>query len=418
MDKNGIAWKWENSLIYSDDGLNKIRSTKFKANEIYLIEVVCEDLGAINAVGGNLIGTVVDNVTLDLNKIFADAALRQSGDIYNCFSQTGILTYQDQNARIGQSVETDSELRNRRFLFSNVGAKNSLESIYAQLLSIEGVKDCYIYNATDGEIKTSINGIPTGDECGPLANSIYPIIYLDEGISIPDQTIGEVLYNNLSPGIRCKTAFDTNNTSNIPYGGKFHQYNVPRNNGVASATGTNYVTYVQWKQATSNNPKIEFGLKINENAGVSNTASALSGALQNKIIDSVISYLNNIKINEPIVQQDLVNVIMNCYQGRIPLYEVIGLYESSEDSTAGATGYPFLFYSYRGSFKNFSTPQPMSYSGKDVYTTISRFYYDKNKSGEYSFEFGNWNISSSEKINSYKVIIGTGGLFPELKTNS
>lgn len=413
IDKNGFVWKWTNQT--NTDGTYL---TTFTANEIYLINVVCEDLGSINAVGGNLIGTVVDNVTLDLNKIFADAALRQSGDIYNCFSQTGILTYQDQNARIGQSVESDSELRNRRFLFSNVGAKNSLESIYAQLLSIEGVKDCYIYNATDGEIKTSIDGTPTGDECGPLANSIYPIIYLDEGISIPDQTIGEVLYNNLSPGIRCKTAFDTDNTTNVPYGGKLHEYKVPQNILTNPANGTKYVTYVQWKQAKSNNPKIEFGLKINENAGVSNTASALSGALQNKIVDSVISYLNNIKINEPIVQQDLVNIIMNCYQGRIPLYEVIGLYESSEDSTAGATGDPFLFYTYRGSFGDFSTPQPMSYSGKDVYTTISRFYYNKSKRGEYSFEFGNWNISSSEKTNCYKVIIGTGGLFPELKTNS
>lgn len=412
LDKNGFVWKWTNQK--NTDGQNL---TTFTKGEIYLINVVCEDVGSINAVGGNLIGTVVDNVTLDLNKIFEDAALRQSGDIYNCFSETGILTYQDQNAKIGQSLESDSSLRNRRFLFSNIGAKNSLESIYAQLLSIEGVKDCYIYNATDSNAPTKFMDTPTGDECGPKANSIYPIIYLEEGISIPDQTIGEVLYNNLSPGIRCQTIFSPTHTGNAPYGGELHKYDVPQNIPTTPATDAKYVTYVQWKQAKSSNPKIEFGLEINENSGVPNTTSALSDDLQNKIIDSVISYLNNLKINEPIVQQDLVNIIMNCYQGRIPLYKVIGLYESTEEDLTGATGNPFLFYSYFANGYQYKSPHPSLFF-RDVYTTISRFYYDKSKIGEYSFEFNEWNISSSEKKFCYKVTVGSGALYPELKSTT
>ena len=422
IDKNGLIWKWTNQENADGSYL-----TTFTKNEIYLINVVCEDLGPINAIGGNLISFSSEDVNSLLNQIFETPIMRQSGDIYNCISETGILTYQDQNAKIGQTVESDSSLRNRRFLFSNIGAKNSLESIYAQLLSIEGVKDCYIYNATDGAFDTIINDIPTGDGCGPLDNSIYPIVYLEEGISIPDQTIGEVLYNNLSPGIRCKTVFTIDNAGVLPYGGKLHQYNVPRTVPANSETNPKYVTYVQWKQVKSNDPKIEFGLKINEDAGVSNTASALSSALQNKIVDSVISYLNNLKINEPIVQQDLVNIIMNCYQGRIPLYEVIGLYEEVtttakpnsgnpiENSVVGATGSPITFFEYYNYSAKYADPVPNLYKNEIVYNTISRFYYDKNKNGEYSFTFGTFKTDETRLVDCYKVIIGTSALFPELK---
>lgn len=88
----------------------------------------------------------------------------------------------------GDTGESDSEFRTRRNRSMNIPSQGFDESTESQLLNLSDIVDCKVYDNRSNEV---VNGIP--------AHGIWVII---EGGTAEE--VGEIIYNNLPPGIPMK----------------------------------------------------------------------------------------------------------------------------------------------------------------------------------------------------------------------
>lgn len=118
-----------------------------------------------------------------------------AGSIVQAIGNQYLEVSQPTNANLGNDAETDSELRARRA--QSVGATGAtvLEALAGALLSITAIRDVKIYNNNTNSNTTALDRTVIGP------HSIYVIVRREDGIIVPDSTIGQLISDMLTPGI-------------------------------------------------------------------------------------------------------------------------------------------------------------------------------------------------------------------------
>ncbi|MEG2273477.1 MAG: baseplate J/gp47 family protein, partial [Acinetobacter sp.] len=197
--------------------------------------------------------------------------------IYETLTVMNLNVSQPTSAIRGNTQETDSELRQRRAQSSGANGIGILESLVGALLEISGINDVSIYNNNTLAAVTAKDGTSIG------AHNIYVIIRLQEGLNVADATIGELIYNKLTPGI------NTTISTAVSANGIAKKYDfIPQMLGVAI---TFINRHVYWKQAKSINPTIT--------TKITPTVYFTENEIPT-IAQAVYDYTNNIKLGDAI----------------------------------------------------------------------------------------------------------------------
>lgn len=237
IDKAGTEWISSSSVTLSP-------------NESIELKVTCTEPGSVDA---------------------------PAGWIYQTFIIMNLSVSQPEDAIRGNNEESDIELRKRRAQSSGANGISVLESLVGALLEITGIEDVRIYNNNNLTSTTAADGtlIP--------AHNIYIILRKQLGLNIADSTIGELIYNKLTPGI--KTTLSTADISN----GIVKQYTfIPQMLGV-TISFINQMSY--WKQAVPIKPQIT--IKLLPTPYFTENEFAV-------IAQRVYDYANNVKLGEAI----------------------------------------------------------------------------------------------------------------------
>ena len=156
---------------------------------------------------------------------------------------------------------------------------NALEGLKAELMSISGVDDVYIYDG--GYVHKSL------DETEVKIAQIYLVIKYKD---VDNKTIGNIIYNKLTPGVStAKTIDDPNNTNRT--------YTIEKKFGKETIKLNYY-----WKQCKSINPKIEVKYTINKNYNENN--------VKDDIIKNVKNVTYNTKLGEVLSIGDIMSAVM------------------------------------------------------------------------------------------------------------
>ena len=200
------------------------------------------------------------------------------GDIQTA-SPADYILYQIDYPDVGTYKETDGELRSRRKYELNGKSVNVLEGLKAELMSISGVDDVYIYDG--GYVHKSL------DETEVKIAQIYLVIKYKD---VDNNTIGNIIYNKLTPGVSTvKTIDDPNNTNRT--------YTIEKKFGKETIKLNYY-----WKQCKSINPKIEVKYTINKNYNENN--------VKDDIIKNVKNVTYNTKLGEVLSIGDIMSAVM------------------------------------------------------------------------------------------------------------
>lgn len=200
-----------------------------------------------------------------------------AGWIAQTLTVMNLSVTQPDDAIRGSTEETDTELRKRRAQSSGANGITVLESLVGALLEVTGIEDVSIYN------NNTLAAVSAKDGTSIAAHNMYVIIRQQKGLNIDDATIGELIYNKLTPGIKTtpSTAASTN--------GEAKQYEfIPQMLGVT----INYLDqFVYWKKAVPIKPTITIKLKP--------TIYFTENEFET-IAQEVYNYVNNIKLGDPI----------------------------------------------------------------------------------------------------------------------
>lgn len=227
---------------------------------------------------------------------------------------------QPNNAILGETQESDTQLRARRAQSSGADGVTVLESLIGALLEISGINDVRIYNNNSLFEQTAL------DSTKISAHSVYVIIRQTEGLNIDDSIIGELIYNKLTPGIK------TVQSSAASTNGELKQYEfIPQLLNVA-VTFLSQMVY--WKKAIPIHPTIT--IKITPTNNFVETEF-------DDIFESVTRYTDNILISESI---DASQVFMSVFEAD-PTFKGQRTYSVLPSNvTVANTANPDTYYKY------------------------------------------------------------------------
>lgn len=179
----------------------------------------------------------------------------------------------------GQRQETDADLRARRAQSSGSVGSTVLESLVGSLLELSGIRDAKIVNAT--------SATTASDGTSLAAHSVYIITRVEQNVQISDDTVGQLIYDKLTPGILTNETADTTN-------------GISKSVSIAPLSETDKIDSVAqtiyWKQAKSVVPQIQIVL---------NTFEYFTEQEISTISNSMISYLNDLQIGTSLTAQDI-----------------------------------------------------------------------------------------------------------------
>ena len=201
IDKSGLEWKAENDQT-------------FTPNQTVSLQVFCSQEGVIQAPAGWIYQMIDASMPITVEQPLA--------------------------ANLGTEAESDGALRARRAQSSGAAGTTTLGSLTGALLGISGIKDVKIFNNNTSTDQTLSDG-STLDK-----HSIYVVVRLEEGRTVPDSTIGTLIYEKLTPGIHSCECLDSSATA------KSYKY-------IAEVSDVHQEIldqYVYWKQASSIHPII------------------------------------------------------------------------------------------------------------------------------------------------------------------
>ena len=200
-------------------------------------------------------GTTLPDGTTDTQSIIVECrepgpVEAPAGWIDNTIEMLPIIIEQPSDANIGQKQESDASLRARRAQSTGADGTTVLESLVASLFEISGIRDVKIYNNN--------TGVPylSKDNTNVPNHGVYIILRKEEGITVDDSIIGEIIYNKLTPGI--SSTESTDNTTGNP---KSYDY-IPSKEDVQI---TLFQSTMYWKEAIPVNPEIEIVLNTFDN---------------------------------------------------------------------------------------------------------------------------------------------------------
>lgn len=276
LDKNGTYWFWINPLDI--DGNQLVTFTKDKITEI---SVTCETTGPIDAIGGNLL------VNHTLDEIFANISYRNTGDINSC-TTSDYLVYQDENAVVGQSIESDSDLRSRRLKSLGQAGSTVLENMQGRLMSIPGVLDVIIYSNNTQDIMTVYNIEIQRNTVLPVVCAQNTVLQLAETGSgsragyYKYSSIGDAVYNTITPGIATK-------------GNAYYEVKIAEN----------VTNVVSWKQTSPMSPAFQITLTPANQADV----NTITDQQCKNIYLSLANYFNNLRMDATVYGDVLSQII-------------------------------------------------------------------------------------------------------------
>lgn len=157
IDKAGTEWVFEGNL-------------NLAVGESAEISVKCQTLGAVEA---------------------------PAGWIYQTVNVTTIQVTQESDAIVGRTEESDAELRARVTGYSASTGLTTIDSLRSALLNVEGVRDVMIWNNNTDKALA-----PGGSGFSIPAHSVAISIRKDEGITLDDKRIADIIHEKLTPGIR------------------------------------------------------------------------------------------------------------------------------------------------------------------------------------------------------------------------
>lgn len=318
IDRAGNEWQWDNPKIY---GFNNQYEKVWEPNEIKLLDnVYCVSYGSINAYGNKNI-----NIT-DWN--FND--IENNGDIYQTIDYGTFQVCQVQDATPGYEQESDNELRVRYAMSAGAQSVSVLSGLKSALLDIAGIKDCWLYNgiATDN---TSTDYKTMSDNTKVNLHDIYICLRYMEGIEVSNATIGNLIYNKLTPGIRAFFAISENES--LKYGEK-KDYTIDKSSTLKY--------HIYWKKCTPIN-LTDYKISINirllpdiydypnmENRETNNLAQTL---VETNIANAIINYLNNIPLGTQLMLTQLNSVIQaaDITKNGMPTFVVLKSTSESDD---------------------------------------------------------------------------------------
>lgn len=166
VDKAGITWRVQGDVTIP------AYSTQLSRLGVVSVTAVCEELGPVEAPAG-----WIDRVA-QIN------------------SETSYLTIEQPSAaRVGETAESDSSLRARRSKSVGIQGTTILESLVGELLSLTGIKDVKIVENQNSSNSSCDDGTIL------KSHSIYIVLRYDDAITVDNATIGNIIYQKLTPGI-------------------------------------------------------------------------------------------------------------------------------------------------------------------------------------------------------------------------
>ena len=296
VDDTGTVWTYNGSPI-------EISSS---AADATVITVECNELGAVKA---------------------------NAGSISKTLEASYFEVSQPNDANVGLEEESDADLRARRTQSTGAQGITVLESIVGSLLDVVGIKDVQIINnnTSSAASQTDTTSVP--------AHSIYVIVRREPGIAVTDETIGTIIYNKLTPGI--KTTQFTTSANGIA-----HSYSKMLSPLVS---WVNQVVY--WKEAIGIHPSCSITITKNQFFAGDSTTNAVANAIKN--------YLNNIKLSEMPTANDM--IITATYAD--PTFKGRSTYSIKAVDISGISTNPNTFFNY--------TTASTSTSGDDITITFS-----------------------------------------------
>ena len=253
VDVNGNIWYARN-----------IEGFTLKKGEPQTILFTCSQLGPITAPKGTIDRVVNNDVSINVS--------------------------QEQDANVGFNVESDSSLRQRRN--QTLGSRGStvLESLSASLLNLTGIKDVKIYNNDTGSTITA------KDNVSIISHDVYIIIRKEPNITLSDSTVGSIIYEKMTPGIR--TTEFKNGTDGVAHSFQYVQRILNQ------TIDSDIKQMVYWKEATPVNKEIKIIIAPTVYFAIEGESTI------NKISQKVMSSLNSKALGEDVSDRDLWNTVL------------------------------------------------------------------------------------------------------------
>lgn len=296
-DNAGNDWQWLNPVDYTST-----TSVVFLTNVATAITATACKLGPIAAPEG----TVFETVNL---------------------SGLQVKMEEGTSATLGQSRETDAELKTRRFRSLGQSGRTVIDSLQANLLNLSGMEDVWVFANNTGTQQTMI------DNQEVASHDVYAVTYPQHNVNVPNAIVGEAIYNALTPGIK---------TPNVALNGKSLTIQV------ADAIETK----LQWKQAPEQADVFHIYLKLTSAGETDNSLG--STAQKSQIKNSILTYLNNVRLGQQVDLQELAQIIQSVdfktKKYGNATYNVAGITrnneEGSETTIPGAYTLPLARYYY------------------------------------------------------------------------
>lgn len=176
----------------------KIRNTGVAPVEIYRSMLFVDKAGTEWAFAGE---TFELSPSLEYTQIFvvcsiAGEVVAPAGWIDKTIELNYIEVVQEQNASVGSAQESDSDLRARRNQSSGANGTTTMSALVGALLNVSGIDDVKIYNNNLGSTTTA------ADTTSIAPHSVYVVVRQRDGVTISDTTLGTIIYERLTPGIR------------------------------------------------------------------------------------------------------------------------------------------------------------------------------------------------------------------------
>ena len=269
MDKSGNEWVWYNPVDYNGQKTVTIPSmlgTPTNYVPYGPLEFRCKSFGSVSASGD-------PNPSDNWQTVYERSPDVRGGDIYQTIDAGNFQVYQKNAAIAGKDLESDSSLRSRRNLSFGISGATVQNSLIANLLDIEGVDDVWVFNNNTGAPKTMDDGVSVAN------HDVYVVVWKDPSLNATDtmfdEAVGSAIYDQLTPGV-LTTAYSG-------AGGVSRNLTIP--------LSPNINTTMYWKQCVGAAPSIKVtGSIINQ--------STLSTEQEQAIMDSLITYFNNIRVDE------------------------------------------------------------------------------------------------------------------------
>lgn len=209
-------------------------------------------------------------------------------------------------AKVGLYEESDASLRFRRSRSSGINSITVESGLLNALLQIPGVEDAKIYN-NNTEIDMAANDTTT-----IAPHSVYIVLRTNDAYTISDLTVGSMIHNKLTPGIRtCESAEDQGQT----VGGTQHSYEYE--DYVYGIKIDENTQMVYWKEAAQVSPDMTITIYPNANFLGYEEVLAVGSYL--------MSALNDMPIGVRLAQLDVTYAMLNAdprYSGRATYNQV------------------------------------------------------------------------------------------------